>query len=169
MTATNDDVQQQLDEALAKNEELQAKLDQVTKHSRQWEERAKANKTAADELEQLKAEHDKTVKEADELRAWKQSTEAAQERTRIAQQVSEKTGVPADLLVGDDEESMSAYAAKLDQFAHPKPQGLPNQGVQLEPTRWATWSTRCSTTSTSTIERNPSWRWTPPKSNCPPK
>ncbi|MEE1201642.1 MAG: helicase, partial [Bifidobacterium sp.] len=71
MTATNDDMQQQLDEALAKNEELQAKLDQVTKHSRQWEERAKANKTAADELEQLKAEHGKTIKEADELRAWK--------------------------------------------------------------------------------------------------
>lgn len=130
MTATNDDMQQQLDEALAKNEELQAKLDQVTKHSRQWEERAKANKTAADELEQLKAEHDKTVKEADGLRAWKQSAEAAQERTRIAQQVSEKTGVPADLLVGDDEESMSAYAQKLDQFAHPKPQGMPNQGMQ---------------------------------------
>lgn len=130
MTATNDDMQQQLDEALARNEELQAKLDQVTKHSRQWEERAKANKTAADELEQLKAEHDKTVKEAEGLRAWRQSTEAAQERTRIARQVSEKTGVPADLLVGDDEESMSAYAQKLDQFAHPKPQGMPNQGMQ---------------------------------------
>ena len=41
MSRTLDD---QLDEALAKNEELQAKLDQVTKHSRQWEERAKANK-----------------------------------------------------------------------------------------------------------------------------
>ncbi|RSX47849.1 hypothetical protein [Bifidobacterium castoris] len=57
--ATNDDVQQQLDEALARNKELQDKLDQATKHSRQWEERAKANKSAADELEQLKAEHDK--------------------------------------------------------------------------------------------------------------
>lgn len=44
--------------------------------------------------------------------------------------MSEKTGVPADLLVGDDEESMSAYAQKLDQFAHPKPQGMPNQGMQ---------------------------------------
>ena len=51
-------------------------------------------------------------------------------RRRIAQQVSEKTGVPAGLLVGDDEESMSAYAQKLDQFAHPKPQGMPNQGMQ---------------------------------------
>lgn len=130
MTNATDDVQQQLDEALARNKELQDKLDQVTKHSRTWEERAKANKAAADELEQLKAEHDKTIKEADELRAWKKSTEDAQERTRIAQQVSEKTGVPADLLVGDDEESMSAYAAKLDQYAHPKPAGLPNQGMQ---------------------------------------
>ena len=36
----------------------------------------------------------------------------------------------AGLLVGDDEESMSAYAQKLDQFAHPKPQGMPNQGMQ---------------------------------------
>lgn len=130
MTATNDDMQQQLDEALARNEELQAKLDQVTKHSRTWEERAKTNKAAADELEQLKAEHDKTLKEAEELRAWKQTTEAAQERDRVARQVSEQTGVPADLLVGDDEESMTAYAQKLDQYAHPKPQGLPNQGVQ---------------------------------------
>lgn len=130
MTATNDDMQHKLDEALAMNEELQAKLDQVTKHSRQWEERAKANKSAADELEQLKAEHDKTVQEAEELRAWKQTTETERERARIAQQVSEETGVPADLLVGDDEEGMTTYASKLDQYAHPKPQGMPNQGSQ---------------------------------------
>ena len=32
MIATNDDMQHKLDEALAKNEELQTKLDQVTKH-----------------------------------------------------------------------------------------------------------------------------------------
>lgn len=130
MANNTDDLQKQLDDALVKNSDLEAKLEQVTKHSRTWEERAKANKSAADELEQLKAEHDKTLKETEELREWKKTAEAAQERTATAKKVSERTGIPADLLVGDDEESMTAYATKLDQFAHPKPNGMPNQGAQ---------------------------------------
>lgn len=128
--ATNDDVQQQLDEALARNEELKAKLEQVTKHSRDWEERAKKNKSAADELEQLKAEHDKTLKETEELKAYKTRVENESARAALAKRIADETGVPADLLVGDDEESMRGYAAKLDQYAHPKPQGMPNQGAQ---------------------------------------
>ncbi|KFI58327.1 hypothetical protein BCUN_1928 [Bifidobacterium cuniculi] len=47
--------------------------------------------------------------------------------------VSKRTGVPADLLQGcADEESAMQFAHDLDQYAHPKPQGMPNQGTVPE-------------------------------------
>lgn len=125
----------ELDEALARIKELEetntaqaAKLEETIKHSREWETRAKANKAKADELEQLKAQDAERAKQLAELQAYKDSAEAAKERSALAAKVSEETGVPADLLVGEDEEAMRSYAGKLDQYAHPKPAGMPNQG-----------------------------------------
>lgn len=124
-----------LEEALARIKELEeansaqaSKIEEITKHSREWENRSKANKAKADELEQLKVQDAERAKQLEELQAYKDSAEAEKTRNALAAKVSEETGVPADLLVGDDEESMRSYAGKLDQYAHPKPQGLPNQG-----------------------------------------
>ncbi|RYQ70703.1 heavy metal transporter [Bifidobacterium pseudolongum] len=127
---TIEELEAKLAETTSKLETTTAKLEETTKHSREWENRAKANKAKADELEQLKTDHATAIKELDELKAYKTQTETAAARATLAKQISDETGVPADLLAGDDEESMRDYASKLDQYAHPKPQGLPNQGSQ---------------------------------------
>ncbi|KAB5604153.1 hypothetical protein [Bifidobacterium jacchi] len=110
----------------------EAKYREAIAHSREWEKRAKDNKTAADELQQLKesqmseaqkaeARTAKLQKELDALKAEKQADE-------WRAQVSKDTGVPADLLHGDSLEAMAECAKALDQWAHPKPKGMPNQG-----------------------------------------
>lgn len=131
---TTEELEAKLAEATSKLEETTAKLEETTRHSREWENRAKANKAKADELEQLKTDHESAVKELDELKAYKAKTEHETAHATLAKKIAAETGVPADLLVGDDEESMRDYAARLDQYAHPKPQGLPNQGSQPDTT-----------------------------------
>ncbi len=125
-----------LDEALNRikeleqaNSELEAKNEEIVKHSREWETRAKANKAKADELEQLKTSHAEQAKELEELKAFKTSTETAAARNELARKIADETGVPADLLQGDDEDTMRAFAGKIDQYAHPKPDGMPGQGA----------------------------------------
>ncbi|MCH4835310.1 heavy metal transporter [Bifidobacterium pseudolongum] len=127
---TTEELEAKLAEATSKLEQTTAKLEETTRHAREWENRAKANKAKADELEQLKTDHATTIKELDELKAYKTQAETDAARTALAKKVSDETGVPAELLIGDDEESMRDYASRLDQYAHPKPQGLPNQGSQ---------------------------------------
>ncbi|WP_236034304.1 DUF4355 domain-containing protein [Bifidobacterium saguinibicoloris] len=83
----------------------EAKYREAVSHSREWEKRAKDNKAAADELQQLKesqmsetqraeARTAKLQKELDALKAEKQTNE-------WRSQVAEETGLPANLIVGD--------------------------------------------------------------------
>ncbi len=72
--------------------------------------------------------------ELEQLRQFKQQAEQAQAREQIIGKVSEASGIPATLLnylpADADEDTLNAFAHALDQFAHPKPQGMPNQGMQ---------------------------------------
>lgn len=98
-------VEEQLAEALAAVDEWKA-------HSRKHEDTAKARKAAADELAALKAKDatpDQRLAAAEERAA---KAEAAISRFAVAAE----TGIPADLIVGDDEDSMRAYAERLKAF-----------------------------------------------------
>ena len=96
------------------------------------EQRAKDNSKAAEELQQFKdsqlSEAEKAAKRIKELEAANAAYEAEKQRNEWKAQVSKETGVPASLLHGDTLEAMSANAKAIDQYAHPKPKGMPNQG-----------------------------------------
>ena len=112
--------------------DYEAKYKEAVAHSREWEKRAKDNKAAADELQQLKeaqlSEAEKTAKRIKELEAANAAYEAERQQNEWKAQVSKETGVPASLLHGDTLEAMTANAKAIDQYAHPKPKGMPNQG-----------------------------------------
>ena len=97
-----------------------AKFEEQRAHSRKWEQRAKDNSKAAEELQQFK--------DSQLLEAANAAYEAEKQRNEWKAQVSKETGVPASLLHGDTLEAMTANAKAIDQYAHPKPKGMPNQG-----------------------------------------
>lgn len=96
------------------------------------EQRAKDNSKAAEELQQFKdsqlSEAEKTAKRIKELEAANAAYAAERQQNEWKAQVSKETGVPASLLHGDTLEAMTANAKAIDQYAHPKPKGMPNQG-----------------------------------------
>ena len=110
----------------------EAKYRETLAHSREWEKRAKDNSAAADELEKLKesslSEAEKTAKRLKELESENAAMKVEKQHAEWAAQVSKETGAPADLLHGNSLEAMSEYTKALDQWAHPKPKGMPNQG-----------------------------------------
>ena len=92
-------------------------------HSRKWERQAKANKgaaTALDEANEAKksadekiAELEKRLDDAGNVSNNKDAKEKAEVRARTAAKVAQEKGVPADLIVGEDEESMAAWCDKM--------------------------------------------------------
>lgn len=109
-----------------------AKFEEERAHSRKWEQRAKDNNKAADELKRFKdsqlSESERTAKRIKELEDRNAAYEAQRQQSEWKAQVSRETGVPAELLHGDSLEAMQANAKAIDRYAHPKPKGLPNQG-----------------------------------------
>lgn len=85
-----------------------------------------------EELQQFKdsqlSEAEKAAKRIKELEAANAAYEAERQQNEWKAQVSKETGVPASLLHGDTLEAMTANAKAIDQYAHPKPKGMPNQG-----------------------------------------
>ncbi|KAB7790665.1 hypothetical protein [Bifidobacterium leontopitheci] len=111
----------------------QAKYQDAIRHSREWEKRAKDNKTAADELEKLKesqmseaqkaeARTAKLQKELDALKAEKQTAE-------WRAQVAEENGLPASLIVGDSLEAMQAHAKAVNEYVESR---LPKTGIPAQ-------------------------------------
>ncbi len=91
--------------------------------SRKWEKQAKANKEKADAYDKLQEEAKSDLQKATE-RAEKAERElseanAAREISELRSKVSAETGVPAELIKGTDEESMSASAKALVAWAKP--------------------------------------------------
>ena len=83
--------------------------------ARKWQDRAKANKAAADELAQLKedsmTEAEKLQKRATEAEAKVAELEAANAHAAGVANVTKETGVPVELLeFCDTEENMKAFA-----------------------------------------------------------
>lgn len=103
---TEDQTTQTADEAIDKQPDeidWQAKYEAMRQHSRDWEKQAKANKAAADELEQLKAaqmtEAEKLTARAEKAEAELAGMKAEAERVSAAQTVAKETDVPLELLM----------------------------------------------------------------------
>ena len=90
-------------------------------HSRKWEKQAKANKTAAEELAKAQEAGKTAEEQIADLKKRLDAKEKAEQRAKLAAKVAEKKGVPADLIVGEDEESMEAFADKMLSHFKKKP------------------------------------------------
>lgn len=116
-----------------------SKYEETLAHSRKWEERAKANKAAADELEQLKesqmseqqkadARAARLQKELDELKSEKQHTE-------WRAKVMADTGLPESLMVGDSLEAMQEHAKAIQEYVASLDERKNSQYRVADPTR----------------------------------
>lgn len=82
-------------------------------HSRKWEKQAKANKDAAAALDKAEQGRKTADEQVAELIAKLEAKEKAEARAKVAAKVAKEKGVPAELLVGEDEESMAEWADKM--------------------------------------------------------
>ena len=107
----------------------EAKYKEAVEQSRKWEGRAKANKDKADrwdaQQQEGMTEVEKLTKRAEEAEAKLAAYEAETQRRTDAAKVSEKTGVPAGLLLhcadrADMEAFAKEYASETKVPAAPK-------------------------------------------------
>ena len=102
----------------------QAKYEAMREHSREWERKAKANKAAADELEQLKAaqmtEQEKLTARAEAAEAKLAELEAQAAHEAAAKTIAKETGVPLELLsYCSDESAMRDFAKQYGENRTP--------------------------------------------------
>ena len=98
----------------------QAKYEAMREHSREWEQRAKANKAAADELEEIKAaqmsEQEKLTARAEAAEKKLAEIEAKQAHEKAAKKIANETGVPVELLeFCTDETAMKNFAKQYGE------------------------------------------------------
>lgn len=129
--ADQDDDQTPTETAEEKAARLEAELTAAKQHSRKHEDRAKANKAAADELAALKA----ASATPDQKLTLAEERAAKAERELARYKVASETGIPAALIHGDDEDAMRDFAEALKAFkgetppvVKPKPKPDPTQG-----------------------------------------
>lgn len=116
--------------------------------ARKWEDRAKKNKDAADELERLKtaqmSDTEKLVKRAEDAERLVSEYQAREQHSNDATEIAAKTNVPYSLLVHcgtreDMEQFAKEYAAANHvSSAPPAPQSRirrSTDGTNVEPTR----------------------------------
>lgn len=82
-------------------------------NSRKWEKHAKANKDAASALDEANEAKKSADEKIAELEKRLDAKEKAERRAKAAAKVAQEKGVPADLIIGDDEESMAAWCDKM--------------------------------------------------------
>ncbi|QAB17126.1 helicase [Leucobacter muris] len=108
--------------------DYKAKYEETLAHSRQWEQRAKENKAAAEKLAQVE-EAQKTTeqKQADQLAALQAENaafKAEKQQAAWAKEVAEATGVPAGVLRGSTLEELQAHAELLKPAFAKEPEPL---------------------------------------------
>lgn len=98
----------------------QAKYEAMRQHSRDWESKAKANQSAADELEKLKAaqltEQEKAVKRAEKAEAELQQLKAQAAHAQMVADVASSANVPAEvvsMLTGKDADELAEQVKRL--------------------------------------------------------
>lgn len=106
-TFTQDEVNEMMGKVRRETREKFADYDELAKKAAAYDEAQEAAKT---ELEKAQEAAAKANEELSALRAEK-------ERNDLAAKVSAATGVPASLITGNDEESMTASANAIAAFA----------------------------------------------------
>lgn len=114
-TAAQEATEQKVDST-----DWKAKYEAMRAHSREWEKQAKANKGAADELEQLKAaqltEQEKAVKRAERAEAELSQLKAQAERAEIVASIADDANIPSEvvaMLNGADADELKKQVARL--------------------------------------------------------
>jgi len=101
--------------------------------ARKWETRAKENSEAAKKLADIEeATKTEAQKQADKLAAAEAKVKDYEKREQIAtwaKEVSEETGVPADVLSGSTKEELEAHAEKLKPLIGQQTTEEPRPGV----------------------------------------
>ena len=110
-------------EPQAAETDWQAKYEEMRGHMRDWEKKAKANQSAADELEKLKAaqmtEQEKANARAEAAEAELAQLKAEKAKVDAATKLAGETGVPLEMLMYcADEEAMTEFAAKYAEQTH---------------------------------------------------
>lgn len=102
-----------------------------------YEELAKKAKAYDEAQEAQKAEAQKAQERISQLESEIKKRDEAEEQRKLRKKVAKEKGIPEDLIVGADEETMSAYADRLAEFAkvqtpaapkEPKPGSFSNKG-----------------------------------------
>ena len=101
----------------------QAKYEEMRGHMRDWEKKAKANQSAADELEKLKAaqmtEQEKANARAEAAEAELAQLKAEKAKVDAATRLASETGVPFEMLMFcQDEEAMTDFAKTYAKETH---------------------------------------------------
>lgn len=99
----------------------EAKYNELLGHSRNWEKQAKANKEAAEKLAALEQSKQTDAEKLASLEKRLEAKEKAEARAALVAKVAKDKGVPAELIAGDDEEAMCAWADKLKAAITPNP------------------------------------------------
>ena len=110
-------------EPQATETDWQSKYEEMRGHMRDWEKKAKANQSAADELEKLKAEQmteqEKANARAEAAEAELAHLKAEKERTDAAQRIAAESGVPIELLMYcADEDAMKSFKKAYEKATH---------------------------------------------------
>lgn len=92
--------------------------------SRDWEKKARKSNDQAQELskqlEEVQKEREKLQALADELTNKLSARDEADKHRNMLSSVAKEYDVPVELLQGDDEEAVRAFAEKLVEYAKPK-------------------------------------------------
>lgn len=109
--------------------DYEAKYNELLRHSREWERKAKANKDAADELKKLKdaqlTEAERMQKELDEYKAAAQRLQDEKDRAGWVRGAAEKTGVDASILELVSADGQDDLEAKAELIAKAMGAGNP--------------------------------------------
>lgn len=81
--------------------------DELAEKAKAYDEAQEAQKSEVQKAQEKIAQLESDIKKRDE----------ADKQREMREKVSKETGVPADLISGADEESMTSYAKKLAEFA----------------------------------------------------
>jgi len=117
-----------------------AKYEAMRQHSRDWEKQAKANQSAADELEQLKAaqltEQEKAVQRAEKAEAELEQLKAQAAHAQMVADIASKANVPAEvvsMLTGKDADELAEQVKKLMKLFPAYPTRTDDGGSEKAP------------------------------------
>lgn len=118
-----DEAQDQGQQKTDDTTDWKAKYEAMRQHSRDWESKAKANQSAADELEKLKAdsqtEQEKALARAQKAEAELEKLKADAERAQTVTTVADEMSVPAEfvqMLNGEDSDELRAQVARIKKL-----------------------------------------------------